>query len=77
MGGVSDADWRHQFHMAHTLALIALPLLFLADYAAIVTWLLTTAGHPSRGIHFGLRSLLAGTALAAVHLGTITAFLSN
>lgn len=64
--------------MAHTLALIALPLLFLGDYAVIVAWLLRPSDRTNCGrIHFGLRSLLAGTALAAVHLGTITAFLSN
>jgi hypothetical protein len=63
--------------MAHSLALIALPLLFLADYVAIVTWLLRTAGHTHGGIHFGLRSLLVAITLAAIHLGTIAAFLSK
>jgi hypothetical protein len=63
--------------MAHYLALIALPLLFLADYVAIVAWLLQTAGKPTRGIHFGLRSLLVSMALAAIHLGTITAFMTK
>jgi hypothetical protein len=63
--------------MAHQLALIGLPLLFLADYVAIVVWLLRTSGNPGRGIQFGLRSLLVGTTLAAIHLGMITAFMSD
>lgn len=63
--------------MTQYLAIIGLPLLFLADYAVVIVWLMKTAGRPEHGLPLGLRSLLIATIVVAIHLGMITAFLSG
>ena len=58
------------------LTSLALPLLFLLDYLAIIYWLMRTANQPALALRFSMRTLLIAMTLAAIHLGVISAFLS-
>jgi hypothetical protein len=62
--------------MFHALAFVGLPLLFMADYLAIIIWLMQTSGKPDKPFRFSLRALLIAITIAAIHLGAISAFLS-
>ena len=64
------------FLMLYYLTILALPFLFLADYLAIIFWLMRSADKPQRTLRFSLRTLLAAMTLAAIHMGVFTAFLS-
>ena len=62
--------------MMHQLSLLILPVLFLADYLALVFWLLRTADAPPRELRYSMRTLLVAMTVVAVHLATFTVFLS-
>jgi hypothetical protein len=49
-------------------AILILPILFLADYVALIYWLLRTANKPARSVRFRMRALLAAITIVAVHL---------
>jgi hypothetical protein len=61
--------------MLDFLATLALPVLFAADYIAIVVWLTGAGDKPDERIRFRLRSLLIATTIVAIHLALISAFL--
>lgn len=58
-------------------AILGLLFLFIADYVAIVYWLMRTANSPARTIRLSMRTLLIGMTVAAIHFGIFAAFLSN
>jgi hypothetical protein len=63
--------------MTNYLATIGLMLLFVADYIAIIVWLMRTADVPHHTIRFSVRGLLAAVTLVAIHLGIFTAFIAE
>jgi hypothetical protein len=62
--------------MLNFLALASVPFLFLADYVAIVYWLIATTPQRDRPIQFSIRNLFAATTIAAIHCAIFAAFLS-
>jgi len=62
--------------MLNALALASVPILFLADYFAMVYWLLATTPQPDRPIQFSMRTLLIVTTITAIHCAAFAAFLS-
>jgi hypothetical protein len=62
--------------MLNFLALASVPILFLADYFAMVHWLLATSPQPNRPIQFSMRSLLIAMTISAMHCASFAAFLS-
>lgn len=62
--------------MIDQLAIFTLPLLFVADYVAIICWLMRTGKYSPQSVRFRLRTLLIGTTIVAIHLATFSAFFS-
>ncbi len=58
------------------LALVAVLFLFMADYLAIVVWLMRTSGKSEQPVRFGMRTLFIAMTVAGVHFGILAAFLS-
>lgn len=63
--------------MMNYLATIGLMLLFVADYIAIIVWLMRTANIPHQTIRFSMRGRFAAVAFVAIHLGMFTAFIAE
>jgi hypothetical protein len=63
--------------MPNYLATLCLMLLFVADYIAIIIWLMRTADVPNHTIRFSIRGLFVAMTVAAVHLGLMNAFLAE
>ena len=63
--------------MTNYIATFGLIVLFVADYVAIIVWLMRTANVSNHTIRFSMRGLFAGLTFAAIHFGMFAAFLSE
>jgi hypothetical protein len=62
--------------MLNFLALASVPFVFVADYLAIVYWLIATSPQRDCPIQFSMRNLLAAMTIVAIHCAVFAAFLS-
>jgi hypothetical protein len=62
--------------MLNFLALASVPILFAADYLAVLYWLLATTPQIDRPIQFSMRTLLVASTIIAIHCGLFAAFLA-
>jgi ABC-type sulfate transport system permease component len=63
--------------MTNYFATIGLMLLFIADYTAIIMWLMRTADIPDHTIRFSMRGLFVTMTFVAIHLAMFTAFIAE
>ena len=63
--------------MPNYIATVGLILLFVADYIAIIVWLMQTSNIPHHTIRFSMRNLFLAVTLIAIHLGIFTAFIAE
>jgi hypothetical protein len=63
--------------MTNYIATLGLMLLFVADYIAIIVWLMRTANIPHHTIRFSTRGMFVAMTFIAIHLGMFTAFIAE